>query len=664
MTGHVLAAGGDIPRFLPELVALVGGAAVVGYACSRLRVVPIVGFLLAGVAIGPHQLGLVHEQEVVDAAAEVGVILLLFTIGLELSLDRLARIRRLVLAGGALQVGLTTAAVAIPAALLGVAVDVAVFTGFLVALSSTAIVLTVLADRHETGEPHGQAALGVLVFQDLVVVGMVLLVPVLGGSGGGAGGVATAVVTATALIAVVLLVARRILPRLLDAVARTCSQEVFLLALVAVCFGTALVSAAVGVSVSLGAFLAGVVVSESRHGSHAMGEVLPLQILFSATFFVSVGMLLDLGILAEEPWLVAGAVLGIVAVKVLTGAVAVRAAGASTPVALATAVLLAQVGELSFVLEELGRAEGLFPLGLGEDGSQALVAATVVLMVGTPWLAVVGRRLESVLGAGRVGTGRPAPAVPVPDGGRAGHVLVLGYGDLARSVVGELRAIGAPFTVLTLNPDAAAEAQADGVDVVVGDYAKHSVLRHVGVDAARAVVVADDEPERAHRVTVALRDLNPAVAVVVRPDGVADVGELADAGADHVVTPERASRIGLALAVRDVLGAGGPVALSRIIRFEPVADTACPHVGAIAAVQPSAYGCEDCLRTGGTWVHLRICTTCGHVGCCDSSPGRHARRHAAEDDHPIAASLEPGESWAWCFLDETELPAAGDARAA
>lgn len=658
--GALLAAGSDIPEFLPELVALVGGAALVGYLSSRLRVVPIVGFLLAGVAIGPAQLGLVDNQEVVDVAAEVGVILLLFTIGIEFSLERLARIRRLILGGGGLQVLLATTVTAGLAMAGGVDASTAIFTGFLVSLSSTAIVLKILAARGESSTARGQASLAILIFQDLAIVGMVLLVPVLAGSGGGPGDTAIALAKAGGLVVFVLVAARRALPLLLDVVSRTCSPEVFLLALVAVCFGTALLSAAVGVSVSLGAFLAGLMVSESRHGTHAFAEVLPLQIVFSAAFFVSVGMLADLGFLVDEPMLVVGAIVGIVAIKLVTTAVAARLVGARVPVALGTAFMLAQVGEFSFVLDELGHDEGLSPLGLGADGSQALIAATVVLMAATPLLAAIGWGAEDRL-ARRRPTAPPQLAA-VEGAHRVGHVLVAGYGVAARSLVGELRSLAVPFTILTLDPDGAIEASDDGLDVVVGDYAKAAVLDEANVRAARAVVIADDEDERTERVASEVRAMNPTATIITRPLGEPDVAVLAAAGADHVVTSERASSIGVGIALRDTLGAGdGRRPLSTVFRFMPAAGTTCHHLDTIEPVLPSAYGCEDCLRMGTTWVHLRICLTCGYVGCCDSSPQRHARAHYEAGGHPIIASLEPGETWAYCFLEDETLESAGRA---
>src|SRR5581483_8077600 len=265
--------------FLTESVTLVGAGAAIAYVCFRLGLIPIVGFLVAGVVIGPNALGLVRDQRLVDAAAEVGVMFLLFTIGIEFSLEKLARIKGLIFGGGTVQVVGTSLAVMGILVARGVAWQPALFTGFLVALSSTAIVLKLLADAGETNSPHGQVSLGLLIFQDLAVVVMVLLVPMLAGTGGSGVDVAWALAKAGAIIALVLVVARRIMPPLLELVAKTCSPELFLLTVIAICFGTATLTNLAGVSLSLGAFLAGLVVSESRFSEHAMSEILPLQIL-------------------------------------------------------------------------------------------------------------------------------------------------------------------------------------------------------------------------------------------------------------------------------------------------------------------------------------------------------------------------------------------------
>ena len=225
--------------FMVQAVVLIVAAAVIAYLSYRIGLVPIVGFLLAGAVIGPHALGLVKDPELVNQAAEIGVMLLLFTIGIEFSLDKLASLKTLIFGGGGLQVVLTSLATMLLLRLGGVPWQAGLFTGFLVALSSTAITLKLLADRGESDTAWGQVALGLLIFQDLAVVVMVLLVPMLGGQLGSTADIVIALTKALAIIAIVLMVARRVMPPLLERVARTCSPELFLLAVVAICFGTA-----------------------------------------------------------------------------------------------------------------------------------------------------------------------------------------------------------------------------------------------------------------------------------------------------------------------------------------------------------------------------------------------------------------------------------------
>ncbi|WP_283133466.1 cation:proton antiporter [Rhizohabitans arisaemae] len=660
-------AAGETPAYLGPIVVFIGAAALIGFLSIRMRVVPIVGFLLAGVVIGPNMLGLVGNEETVTAAADIGIILLLFTIGIEFSLERFARMRRHVLLAGGIQV-LTTVAVTASAVLVfGAGWQDAVFTGFLVSLSSTAIVIKMLAASGRTNLPSGQAVVGILIFQDLAVVLMVLLVPSLsirGGAGGGPLEILKALGIAALVLVFVLVVARKVMPVVLEVVARTCSPEVFLLAVVAIGLGTAWLTSLAGVSVSLGAFLAGLVVSESRHSVHALGEILPLQILFSATFFVSIGMLLDLRFVLANLWLILGLALAVVLIKAATGLVALRVAGLGTATGIWGALLLAQIGEFSFVLQSTAAGTGLSVAGLGEKGPQALIAVTVLLMAGTPLLAGLGERLGRLTGV-RGKAARPAEPEPGEGGVKRGPVLVSGWGGVAAEVGAMLRQRGIPVTVLTLSPDLAAAAERDGHLVVRGDSTKEHVLREAGAETARLIVIAEDEAEQAARISTVAQPLAPDVPIVVRATDAPEPELLTRAGADRVVDGTRAIGLTLGAAVLRALGLRAEDAsihpdTSRVVDFRPDPDAACPHTSEINLVLPATPGCTECLRQGRLdWVHLRTCLSCGQVGCCDSSPQRHARAHAAAADHPIAASAEPGESWAWCYLDETRIDPAG-----
>lgn len=662
----VMASSEGVPGYLGATAALVIAAAVVGYLSVRVRVIPIVGFLLAGVIIGPEQLGLVSTTEAVQSAADVGVILLLFTIGIEFSLERLARVWRWVAFGGGAQVVLATGAGVAVVLAIGEDWRTGLFTGFLLALSSTAIVLKLLSDTGRTGTVRGRLALSTLIFQDLAVVAMVLVVPLLGAdSDGGAAALAEALGIAVAVVGVVLVVARRVMPPVLERVAALCSPEVFLLAVIAICFGTAYLTALAGVSVSLGAFLAGLVVSESRHSTHAFAEVLPLQIIFSAIFFVSVGMLLDVGFLLSNLPLVLAAALGVLVIKTVTTGLALAPLRVGWRPAVAAGLVLAQVGEFSFVLLTVGEGAGLSPLGQGEEGRQVFVATTVLLMMATPALAALAERVS----AGGERRGSPEPEAGT--GASAGHgeepgdhVLVLGWGQDSIDLGRDLRARGVEVVMTTLNPGGAQAAEDVGLRVVRGDSVRAHVLEEAGVRHARLVVIAEDLPETAAQVASAVRGLTDA-PLVVRTRGESDLAELAAAGVQHVVDPYAASRLRLHEVVVQRLDLASPPPSrsrtladpTRLLHYRWPEDTDCPHGAGSVPVLPLSAGCADCRREGLDWVHLRICLGCGHVGCCDSSPGRHARAHHERNDHPLMASLEPGETWAYCFLDDTTVEA-------
>jgi len=726
-------AAGMVPAYLTDAVTLVVAGAVIAYISFRFRLVPIVGFLLAGVLVGPHALGLVRNRELVDSAAEIGVILLLFTIGIEFSLEKLARIKRLIFLGGGLQVMLSALATTGLLALFGVEWRSGLFTGFLVALSSTAIVLKVLGDRGETNSQQGQVGLGLLIFQDLAIIVMVLMVPILSpgtdsASGSRFGSIVIALTKALAIIAMVLFFARRLMPKVLEKVAETCSPELFLLTVIAICFGTAYLTSLAGVSLSLGAFLAGLLVSESRFSHHALGEIMPLQILFSATFFVSVGILLDLRFLMMNLPLVVAIIAATLLVKFITTGVSVMALRYRLPVATASALMLAQIGEFSFVLERAGRAVGLTPSGMGENGSQSFIASTVVLMVLTPFLMQIGSKL-----AGRIERRRTASAVAkmnaepvseqIPE--LENHVIVAGYGQAARRLVCVLSGSGIPYIITTLSPGGANEAESAGLTVLRGDYGKRGILELAGIERARMMVIADDDPATANRIAAVAKTLNPSMRIVIRTRYIDDARALSEAGADAVIAEEMESvarifsevmldygiaaeeieahekairKSGYSALLRQPLDGESPPVICRIDQdglpeygngqrkaFQPITENAkksgrsesrgktfvdteqtvlfqpsvgtslCSHLDQISPVVPSARGCEECLAAGDDWVHLRLCLTCGHVGCCDSSPNKHASAHAAETRHPLIKSLEPGEDWGWCFQDQTYL---------
>jgi monovalent cation:H+ antiporter-2, CPA2 family len=417
-----------VPPLVAELAVVMIAAAAIAYAAGRLGLVPMVGFIVAGALVGPNALGVVSDVDLVTQTAEIGVIFLLFGIGLELSVDHLKKLGSLLLGGGLVQVAGTVILVTLGCLAFGVDAKNAIFTGCLVSLSSTALVLKLLSSRRETNSPVGEVSVAFLIFQDLAVVLMVLFVPMLGGASGGGTDIAGAVLKAIVVMAFIIAGTRFLIPRSLDAVAERASNEVFLLTVAAFALVVAYLASVLGLTDSLGAFIAGLVISSSRHRERALRYVTPFQMLFSAVFFASIGMLLDPRFVIDRWQLVVALAAVTVIAKVVTAAVAARMFHRSAGVAVTAAFLLAQLGEFAFVLEQTGRTAGLSPAGVGVEGSQAFIATAVLLFVLTPLLDFAGRRAGRAVAA-RLGEEDLVPTAVAP-------VLLLGADEATTLLVG------------------------------------------------------------------------------------------------------------------------------------------------------------------------------------------------------------------------------------
>lgn len=540
--------------FLGELVALFAISVLIAYLCYRIRLVPIAGFLIAGVLVGPGGFGIVDDIEMVNSTAEIGVILLLFTIGLEFRLSNLARMGRSIRVGGTLQVTLTLVAVMVLLVPAGVSLNVAIFTGFLVALSSTTVVLSLLADRRETDTPVGRISLSILIFQDLAIIGMVLLIPVLGNQGGSIRDVLFALGGALVLIVVVLFLARRIVPWILERIMATRRNELFLLAVVTVCFGTAYLTSLVGVSLALGAFLAGLIVSESKHSEYALSEILPLRTIFNAIFFVSVGMLLDVAFFVANLPLVLGITFAVLAVKFVATTATVLQTGYPLRIAAGVGFGIAQIGEFSFVLEREGSSVGLTPAGLGTMGGQVFIAVTVLLMIVTPFLMSAGPHLAERLGR-RFGRSMAESERSPREGALEtleDHVIVVGFGTAGSRLAHVLRDTQIPYVVVELNPVLVTEAEREGILVVPGDATGAHLQSVSGVERAKMCVIAINDAAAARRIIQVARHLNPTLQIVARARYVSEIEQYQGLGADIVVPEELETAVRL---FTQVLGA-------------------------------------------------------------------------------------------------------------
>ncbi len=514
-------------------------AMAITYLFHRIRLPPIMGFLVTGTVVGPYGLSLVRNVHEVEVLAELGVIALLFTLGIEFSLERLVALGRAVLVGGPLQVGLTGAAVAALGLALGLPPGQAILFGGLVALSSTAIVTRLLQSRAELDTAHGQMAVGILIFQDLVAVIFLLAVPLLAnGPSMGLGEMVGLALRSAGALGIVFLAARWIVPELLHQVARTRMPELFLLALVGLCLGIAWVASLAGLSLAFGAFLAGLIVSESPYSHHTLDHITPFRDMFMTFFFVSVGMLLDIGFVVDHLGILALLTGGVILLKGVLASVAAVIWGASLRTAFRAGLALAQVGEFSFVLAGVGLEHGLLPGDLYQyflAFAVLTMAATPSLMAAAPGLVQGLLRLPWPSGLRR---GRRPLRVREPQVRLRDHLVVVGYGVVGRNVALAARLAQVPYAVLELNPDTVQREQSRGEPIFYGDATRRSALLHVGVDHAHMVVVAIDDPVATRRVTGLVRELNPTGLLLVRTRHVAEVPALQELGADEVIPEE------------------------------------------------------------------------------------------------------------------------------
>lgn len=551
--------------FLADLLVVFAVATAVVFAFGQARLPSVVGLLVAGVLVGPYGLSLVSDVHVVELLAEIGVVVLLFTVGLEFSISRLVAMLPLMARIGLPQVVVTTAVVTLATWWYLGTLPQAIFAGLLVAMSSTAIVLRLLAERGETSAPQGRIAVAVLLLQDLLVVAAMLAVPALAAAAGVAPAAAgpepalppsaaplAAVAAGVAVLAGVLVAGRLVVPRVLHEVVRLRNRELFLMTIVLVCLGTAAITAQVGLSLALGAFLAGLTLAESEYGHQAFTEVLPFRDTLASLFFVSVGMLLDVRFLLAHAGLVAVTVLGIVAAKALATVLPARASGFPLRTSLLAGTALAQVGEFSFVLGSRGAEAGL----LAPADYQTFLAAAVTTMAATPLLAgCMPDWLDRLARTRRFGRWLDEPG-PAPEAaGPADHVIIAGFGLNGRNLALALAEFGVPHVVLELNPETVRRQRALGRDVRYGDCTRAAVLAHAGIERARAFVVAISDPASSRRSVRVARELAPAVRIFVRTEYVAEVDELESLGADVVIPAEFETALSLferVLAIYDV----------------------------------------------------------------------------------------------------------------
>jgi CPA2 family monovalent cation:H+ antiporter-2 len=523
---------------LKDIVIIFALSTFVNFIFTRIRVPALIGYLITGIIAGPHLLALINSPENVKVMAEIGVILLMFTIGLEFSLNHLLKIRKVVFVGGFLQLLLTAGLTVLLARLYDMNWAEAVFVGFLTALSSTAVVLKLLQERSELTTYYGRTVVGILIFQDIILIPLLLFTPMLGGNTAGIGNEFLLLLLKTVGIIVFIYIGNRwLMPKLLHLIAMTRSQELFLMSILLICLAVALLTHEMGMSLAFGAFLAGLMISESEYSHNAFGNLIPFKDVFTSFFFVSIGMLLDLGFVAANPWLVILTVVLVILIKTIVAGFTAFILGHTFSGTVVVGLSLAQVGEFSFILAGLGLSQDI----ISPYHYQLFLAVAITTMAITPVLMQVSRPLASTilklnLPSFMVNGLFPLQQVEIPE--IQNHILLIGKDSRAINLASMIKKMELPFTSIVFDPDRARREMEKGNLVVFGDATNEPVLRQARAHTAEMAVVSVGNLITAMSIVEHIRAMNKHAHIIVRTRHVTDIEELYRLGASQVIPEE------------------------------------------------------------------------------------------------------------------------------
>lgn len=523
---------------LQDLVIILGFSIVVVFVLNRFKIPSILGFLFTGVLIGPHALSLIEAVEQVEIISEIGVILLLFVIGMEISIKQLLSIKKTVFVGGSIQVGATVLVASSVYYGLGYPLNESVFIGFLFSLSSTAIVLKVFQDRNELDTPHGKNALAILIFQDLIVVPMMLLAPIMSGQSENIGAsILSLLIKASIVIVITIVSARYLVPKLMHIIAKTESKELFLLTTFAICFAVAFLTSEAGLSLALGAFLAGLIISESEYSHQATSTILPFRELFTSLFFISVGMLLDLSYFLNNLLIVILLVISVFVVKSIIAGLAIAVLKYPSRTVIITGVSLFQVGEFAFILSKVGIEYNL----LTPSANQLFLSVSILTMLLTPFIIIFSEKiafgvlrikfLDNILKNKSVETKAQIDEVE-------NHLVIIGYGINGSNLVKAAQYMNISYVVVELNAVTVREQKKNGIPIIYGDATEDHILESINLTKARALVIAISDTNATKTIMSKVRQMSHSLYTIVRTRYVKEIEELHALGADEVIPEE------------------------------------------------------------------------------------------------------------------------------
>lgn len=530
---------------LANVDILLGFAILILTIFYRFQVPPVLGFLVTGMLIGPSGFDILNGMQN-ELNADLGVIFLLFTIGVDLSLKELWKMKKALFLGGTLQILLTTFLVSIVCSSLGFSSATSVFFGFLISLSSTAIVLKVLQDRSEVYTPHGKTSLAILIFQDLAIVPLILITPLLAGDSlNFEGSLSTVFLKGSLIILVFILSAKFLIPWIFYHVGRTGNKELFLVSVVFICLSTALFTSSIGLSLALGAFLAGIVISGSQYSHQAMGNIVPLRDMFMSFFFVSIGMLLDTGYLLDNLPTIILASIALIFVKTIAGVATTFILGYPLRTTILTGLALSQVGEFSFVLSRLGMDCSL----LTKETYQAFLAVSIVTMGVTPFLINASYKPADFIVQKVSGMTYGLKLVhglysePIKEEEQAepemkDHLIIVGFGFSGKTVSKAAKAAGIPYIIVEANPETVKQEKQREENIHYGDATLEAVLEHAGVKNARVLVIGISDADATEKIVEISKQLNPNICIIAKVRDLQEMKRLNTLGADDIIPEE------------------------------------------------------------------------------------------------------------------------------
>lgn len=523
---------------LKDIATIFVLSVLVLYLFQRIKVSAIVGFFITGILAGPGGFGLVKAVSEVQLLAEIGVIFLLFTIGMEFSLEKFSQLRRSVLLGGSLQIALTFLVVFLITHFSGLSTKESIFIGFLISLSSTAIVLKLLQDKDEMDSPHGRTSLGILIFQDIAVVPMILFIPLLAGAAENLNvDIFVFLLELAVIIFFITAGTKWIIPWVLYHIARLQSRELFILSVIAICLSITWLTTVIGISTALGAFLAGLMISNTEHSHQALGSILPFRDVFISFFFISIGMLFNINFFFQYFFVIFLIVAGVLVLKSLIASMVTAILGFSFRIIVLVGLILSQIGEFSFILAATGIQYNL----LSESSYQIFISLSVITMAVTPFILnsspFIVRNLLKLPVPEKLKTGsypmRISEKLKLED-----HVVIVGYGVNGRNVARATKTADIPYLVVEMNPEIVKKEKEEGESIYYGDATHETVLRHANIENARVLVVAISDPFATQKITGSARRLNEGVYIIVRTRYIQNMDELYNLGADEVIPEE------------------------------------------------------------------------------------------------------------------------------